>query len=85
MNQLSRRRFLQIVGTTSFVGGIGSPVNAIGFDLGGLVKDASPVLKETQALTQALTMNEEDEVQMGDSYYEKYIQQSGGRYSDKNA
>lgn len=39
----------------------------------------------TAQLAQGFAMREEDEAKMGQTYYEQYIGQGGGRYPDRNA
>lgn len=46
---------------------------------------AQQVLGSAAQLAQTFTMKEGDEVKMGQTYYEQYIAQGGGRYPDRNA
>jgi beta-barrel assembly-enhancing protease len=78
-NNFSRRRFIQTMGAGTAILGV---KNAMGFDFGSALEQASPYLQHAQPLAESFMLSEKDEIQMGNTYYDQYIEQGGGRYSD---
>lgn len=73
-----------VVGRRGIVAGLGAAGALValpawaGFGLDSLIQGAAPAL-------QGLMLGEDDEIKLGETYYESYIEKGGGRYPDRNA
>lgn len=78
MSNFTRRRFIQAGLTSTAL--LSSKTFA--FDLDGMLQKAAPYIEKAQPLLQAMMFSEQDEIQMGETYFPQYIQKSGGQYTD---
>jgi predicted Zn-dependent protease len=82
MELKSRRTFLKTLGAIPFVFCVKT---ASAFDVKKMLDGAKPIAQDAQPLLQSLMLTEEDEIKMGETYYQKYIESGGGLYPDQGA
>ncbi|MGB0681544.1 MAG: M48 family metalloprotease [Magnetovibrionaceae bacterium] len=79
-NSINRRSFM--IGSSVAAFSAASPALAFDFLKGS---GAQQLLQGAGAIAQGFMLGEENEIQMGNQYYPKYIAQSGGAFDNRNA
>jgi predicted Zn-dependent protease len=82
MKMKTRRNFLKTLGAAPFVF-LCNPASA--FDFKKMIDGAKPLAQDAQPLLQSLQFTEEDEIEMGETYYPQHIESGGGLYPDQKA